>query len=83
MPLEGHWERQNATLVRLGARERRVLIAGAALSIVLVALIAFSALVASDPSAPSGCRRVVVPMSTGGAAVYRCPATAGQAVADR
>lgn len=76
MPVEGHWERQQTPLRRLGRREKRLL--QGFLAVLLAATVAVAALSALQKAAPvpAGCIQVTGP-STLGAAVYReCGAAA-------
>lgn len=76
MPLEGHWRRTNTPLRRLPARERNVVIAGVAVT--LVALVALLLATAGDsqPGPEPGCIRVVVAGRVGGELVHGCGAEA-------
>ena len=75
MPLEGHWERQQAPL---GVREVRVMavIAGA-LAVAAAVVIAVSVLGGSS-SPQAGCIDVVVPSTTGGASAHACGSDAAR-----
>jgi hypothetical protein len=77
MPLEGHWERQNAPLRATTGRERRLL-AGfvAVLAAGVVALVV--ALVSGGGSSAAGCVSVTAPNSMGGAVLRQCGADARQ-----
>ncbi|MFN8162652.1 MAG: hypothetical protein U0R26_02260 [Solirubrobacterales bacterium] len=76
MPLEGHWRRTNTPLRRLSARERNVVIAG--LAVTLVALVALLLATAGDsrPAPAPGCIRVVVAGRVGGELIHGCGAKA-------
>lgn len=73
MPLEGHWERQQAPLRTLSVKEKRVLLIGAVLAVALLLSVVLGALANVSPSVSNGCHREVVATSTGGASVERCP----------
>jgi hypothetical protein len=76
VPLEGHWERQQTPLRRLGRRERRLLQAFAGLLVAATIAIALFAALHKDAPVPAGCIQVTAP-STLGAAIYReCGAAA-------
>lgn len=72
MPLEGHFQRVNTPLRRLTKRERNVVVAG--LAITLVALLALILATASDsrPQPAAGCIYTVVAGRTGGEPVHGC-----------
>lgn len=71
MPLERHWERQNAPLRPTTARERRtLLIALAVLAAATVAIVLYLAI--GSPGARAGCVTVTLPSSTGAGRLQRC-----------
>ena len=72
VPLEGHWQRTHTPLSTLPARDFRVVLIGAAIAAVLALLVVFATIADSHPAASDGCTRVIVPMSTGGAAIEHC-----------
>lgn len=76
MPLEGHFQRVNTPLRRLTKRERNVLIAG--LAITLISLVGLILATQSDsrPQPASGCIYTVVAGRTGGEPVHGCGAEA-------
>jgi predicted metal-binding membrane protein len=72
MPLEGHYKRANTPLRRLARRERNIVLAGLAVTVVaLVALVLATAGDSQPPPAP-GCIRVVVAGRVGGELVHAC-----------
>jgi predicted metal-binding membrane protein len=81
MPLEGHYKRANTPLRRLTRRERNIVLAGLAVTIVaLVALVLATAGDTQPPPAP-GCIRVVVAGRVGGELVHACGGEAKTACA--
>jgi predicted metal-binding membrane protein len=76
MPMEGHWRRVNTPLRRLTARERNVVIAG--LAVTLVALLALVLATAGDtqPGPAPGCIRADVAGRVGGERIHPCGAEA-------
>jgi hypothetical protein len=72
MPLEGHWNRTNTPLRRLSARERKLVIAG--LAVTVAALLALLLATAGDsrPAPATGCIRAVVAGRVGGELVHPC-----------
>jgi hypothetical protein len=74
MPLEGHWQRTHTPIRALSPRDTRVLLIAAAIAAVLGLIVVFAAIAGSRPAASAGCKRVIVPMATGGAAIERCSA---------
>lgn len=74
MPLQQHWERQNAPL---GSRERRtVAIVGGVLALALAVVLFFS--VVKSGSAGQGCVNVTVPSTMGAGNMHACGARARQ-----
>jgi hypothetical protein len=76
MPLEGHWRRTNTPLRRLTARERSVVIAGIAVTVVALAAVILATAGNSRPDPAPGCIFVVVAGRTGGESVHGCGAKA-------
>ena len=74
MPLEGQWERQHTPLRRLGARERRLLIAVTALVVAVAVAAAVHVATRGDtrPALAPGCVRVTIASTTGGADARAC-----------
>jgi hypothetical protein len=66
---EGHWSRANAPIP---ARDRPMLAIGALVAAALVVVALAASIADSHPQASSGCKRVTVAMSTGGATIERC-----------
>jgi predicted metal-binding membrane protein len=72
MPLEGHYKRANTPLRRLTRRERNIVLAGLAVTVVaLVALVLATAGDSQPPPAP-GCIRVAVAGRVGGELIHPC-----------
>jgi len=65
MPLEGHWQRQNAPLGRVGKVALGVLVAAVVAVVLVIAL-------GGGDSTKSGCVDVKVASTTGGAAIHAC-----------
>ncbi len=79
MPLQGHWERQNAPL---GSRERRtVAIVGGVLALALAVVLFFS--VVKSGSAGQGCVNVTVPSTMGAGNMHACGDRARQLCASQ
>lgn len=77
MPLEGHWQRTNTPLRRLTARERNVVAAGLAVTILaILAIVLWSGSGDSHPAPAAGCFRAIVSGRTGGEVVKGCGAEA-------
>jgi hypothetical protein len=76
MPMEGHWQRVNTPLRRLGERERNVALA--AVAITAIAVIALVLVTAGASRAPlgRGCISAIVPGIMGGVSVEACGARA-------
>jgi hypothetical protein len=70
VPVEGHWERQQTPLRRLGRRERRLLWVFVAVLVAATVAIALAAALHKATPVPAGCIQVTGP-STLGAAIYR------------
>jgi predicted metal-binding membrane protein len=76
MPLEGHYKRANTPLRRLTKRERNVVLAGLAVTVVaLLALVLATAGDSQPPLAP-GCLSVNVAGRVGGEQIHGCGAEA-------
>ncbi len=78
MPLaEGHWQRTNTPLRRLGARERNMVIGGLVATIVTVlAIVVVGGAGDSHPGPAPGCVRALVAGRVGGEMVNACGAEA-------
>jgi hypothetical protein len=77
MPLEGHWQRQNTPLRKLTPRERNVVLAGLAVTVVAILAVILAAGPGTSRPAPTpGCIEVVVAGRTGGETVHGCGAVA-------
>ncbi len=76
MPLEGHFQRVNTPLRRLSGRERNVVIA--ALAITVVSIVALLVATAGDsrPAPAPGCIYALVPGATGATPIDACGARA-------
>jgi hypothetical protein len=76
MPLEGHWQKQNTPLRKLGGRERGVGLA--VLAVTVVALLAVVGATAGDsnPPTPKGCIRANVAGVVGAETISGCGAEA-------
>jgi type II secretory pathway component PulM len=72
MPLEGHYRRVNTPLRSLTARERRVLIWGAAVTAATILVLILATVGGGHPALGPGCIRVGVPGRTGGELVSGC-----------
>jgi hypothetical protein len=77
VPLQGHWQRQQASLRGATRRERRVLALVAAALVVVCAAVAWIAL-ASDARTPAGCVNLTAASTTGGARLHACGAEAAR-----
>jgi hypothetical protein len=78
VPLEGHWERQQTLLRRLGRRGARLaMVLAAAVAIAIVGVVVV-ALVQSPARSAPGCVDVLAASSTGGATLHTCGAEAAQ-----
>jgi hypothetical protein len=76
MPLEGHFQRVNTPLRRLTKRERNVLVAGLAITIVALVGLVLATQSDSRPQPAAGCIYTVVAGRTGGEPVHGCGAEA-------
>ena len=72
MPLEGHWKRTNTPLRRLTSRERNVVFAGLAATILTLAVLLAVTAGDSRPGPAPGCLRATVAGRTGGEPVNAC-----------
>jgi predicted metal-binding membrane protein len=72
MPLEGHFQRVNTPLRRLTKRERNVVIAGLATTIVALAVLLLATAGDSQPPPAPGCIRVSVAGRTGAELIHAC-----------
>ncbi len=72
MPLEGHFNRVNTPLRRLTKRERNVVAAGLAVTLVALAALLFATSRDSQPPPASGCIRVSVAGRTGAELIQAC-----------
>jgi hypothetical protein len=79
VPLQGHWERQNTPLRRLGKRESRLAAVVAAVIALSVAIGTFLALSNPEPALAPGCVRLVSGSTMGGGQETLC----GKAAAAR
>jgi hypothetical protein len=69
MPVEGHWERASTPL---RARDRRVLLVVAVVSVLVVIGLGVAYAVRPAPQSNAGCVVVDVPSTMGGATVRNC-----------
>jgi hypothetical protein len=83
MPLEGHWQRVNTPMRRIGRRERNVAVA--AVAAVVIALVAIVIATAGDsrPAPAAGCIYAIVPGVMGATPVDACGAQARRICAQR
>jgi hypothetical protein len=72
MPLEGHWQRTNTPLRRLTKRERNVVIAGLATTLIALAVLLLATAGNSQSPLPTGCISVPVAGRTGAELVHGC-----------
>lgn len=72
MPLEGHFNRVNTPLRRLTKRERNVVVAGLAVTVVALAILVFATAGDSQPPPAPGCIRVSVAGRTGAELIQAC-----------
>jgi hypothetical protein len=72
MPLEGHYRKVNTPLRRLTSRERNVVLAG--LAVTLIAILGLVLATAGDtqPAPAQGCIRVPVAGRVGGELIHPC-----------
>ena len=76
MPMEGHWRLTNTPLRKLTARERNVLIAGLAVTIVVIVGLILLSDNHDRPAPQAGCINVMVAGRTGGEVIHPCGAEA-------
>jgi hypothetical protein len=81
MPLEGHWKTVNTPLRRLTSRERNVVIAGLAVTIVAVLGLILLSETHGRPAPAAGCINVMVAGRTGGEVIHPCGAEAKETCA--
>jgi hypothetical protein len=72
MPLEGHFNRVNTPLRRLTKRERNVVTAGLAVTLIALTALLFATSRDSQPPPASGCIRVSVAGRTGAELIQAC-----------
>ncbi len=72
MPLEGHFQRVNTPLRRLTKRERNVVVAGLATTLVALAVLIFATAGDSQPPPAPGCIRASVAGRTGAELIQAC-----------
>lgn len=72
MPLEGHYQRVNTPLRRLTRRERTVVGAGLAATIVAIALLLLLTAGDTQPPPPPGCIEIPIAGRTGAELVHGC-----------
>jgi hypothetical protein len=72
MPLEGHWQRTNTPLRRLTRRERNVVAAGLATTVVALLILVLVTAGDSRPGPAAGCIRAEVAGRTGAELVSGC-----------
>jgi hypothetical protein len=72
MPLEGHFQRVNTPLRRLTKRERNVVIAGLAITLIALMVLIFATAGSSQPPPKPGCIRVSVAGRTGAELIQAC-----------
>jgi hypothetical protein len=72
MPLEGQWRRANTPLRELGARERLVAIAGAAVVVIAVVVLLVATGGNSRPAPGPGCIRATIPQVMGAEELNAC-----------
>jgi predicted metal-binding membrane protein len=76
MPLEGHYKRANTPLRRLTRRERNVVLAGLAVTVVALLALVLATAGDSQPPPAAGCIRVAVAGRVGGELIHPCGAEA-------
>ncbi len=76
MPMEGHWQRVNTPLRRLGRRERNVAVAAVAITALAVIALVLVTVGNSGPPLRRGCISAIVPGIMGGTTVEACGAKA-------
>ena len=72
MPLEGHFKRVNTPLRRLTRRERNVVIAGLAVTLIALAVLILATSGDSQPPPKPGCIRVPIAGRTGAELIQAC-----------
>jgi hypothetical protein len=72
MPLEGHWQRTNTPLRRLTKRERNVVTAGLAATLIALAVLLVATSGDTQPPPAAGCIEVPIAGRTGAELVHRC-----------
>jgi hypothetical protein len=72
VPLEGHWARQNATLVPATRREARALVLAGLFTLAVLVTVLLVALASEATTVAPGCREKTVATSTGGATIQIC-----------
>jgi hypothetical protein len=72
MPLEGHWQRTNTPLRRLTKRERNVVLAGLASTLVAIAGLLLVTAGDSHPPPAPGCISVSIAGRTGAELIHHC-----------
>jgi len=72
MPMEGHWQRTNTPLRRLGKRERNVAVAAVTITVVAVIALVLVTVGNTRPPLRRGCISAIVPGIMGGASVEAC-----------
>jgi hypothetical protein len=76
MPLEGHWQRQHASLRSATRRERRVMLIVLGILATAAIAVVVTASWGGAGASTSGCVDVTVPSTTGGASIHACGAQA-------
>jgi hypothetical protein len=72
MPLEGHYRKVNTPLRRLTPRERNVVIAGLAVTVVAILTLILATAGDSQPPPEAGCIRTNVAGRVGGEQIHGC-----------
>jgi hypothetical protein len=72
MPLEGHYSKVNTPLRRLTPRERNVVIAGLAVTLIAILTLILATAGDSQPPPEAGCFRVAVAGRVGGELIHGC-----------
>jgi type II secretory pathway component PulM len=83
MPLQGHWQRVNTPLRHLSRRERNVVIAVVAATLVAVVVLVLATVGDSRPEPARGCIYAIVPGVMGATPVDACGAEARRLCAAR
>jgi hypothetical protein len=78
VPLERHWERVHTPLRATARRELRALVIVTSVLVVAVVGLLFATLRGGSPQAQSGCVRLTIPSTTGGATLNACGETAAR-----